>query len=83
MTDPNEIMALSIALGSALDAAVAERPGHNTLEVCGVLGGLAGVALGQSIPTASAEVDGPHLDALAGSFRMALLEAREKARAVN
>ena len=34
--------------------------------------------LGQTTPTAAAEVD-----ALTGSFRMALLEAREKGRAVN
>lgn len=83
MSDPHAIMALSTALGSALDAAIAERPGFTTLDVCGVLGGLAGVVLGQAVLTALAEVDDVHRDVVAGSFRMALLEAREKARAVN
>ena len=53
------------------------------MELCGVLGGLAGVVLGQAIPTTSAEVDDAHRDAVAGSFRMALLETREKGQAVN
>ncbi|WP_237480298.1 hypothetical protein [Lichenibacterium dinghuense] len=82
MTDA-EILDFAQALGAAVDAEVARRPGVTTLELCGVLGGLAGVVLGQAVPTASAEVDDVHRDAVAGSFRMALLEARERGRAVN
>lgn len=82
MTDA-EILELAEALGAAVDAEVAKRPGILAVDLCGVLGGLAGVVLGQAIPTAAADVDGLHLDALSGSFRMALLETREKGRAVN
>ncbi len=82
MTDA-EIVEFAQALCAAVDAEVAKRPGVTTLDLCGVLGGLSGVVLGQAVPTASVEVDDPHLDALAGSFRMALLEARERGRAVN
>ena len=82
MTDA-EIVEFAQVIGAAVDAEVAKRPGFNTMELCGDLGGLAGVVLGQAIPTASAEVDSLHLDAVAGSFRMALLETREKGRAVN
>lgn len=82
MTDA-EIVEFAQAIGTAVDAEVAKRPGILAVELCGVLGGLAGVVLGQAIPTTSAEVDDAHRDAVAGSFRMALLETREKGQAVN
>ena len=43
----------------------------------------AGRMFGQAIPQVSAEVDDLHLEAVVGSFRDALYEAREKGRAVN
>ena len=66
-----------------LNATVAERPGFTTMELCGGLGGLAGVILGQAISTASADMGGSYLDALAVSFRAALYKMREKGWAVN
>ena len=56
------------------NAAVAERPGVMALEVCGVLGALAGVTVAQSLPVASTEVDEVHLDAMVRSYCSALLE---------
>jgi hypothetical protein len=81
--NPEELLALAQAIGDAVDVEVAHHPDVNTMELCGILGGLAGVVLGQAMPQAAADVDQGHLEAVVGSFRAALIEAREKRRPAN
>ena len=53
------------------------------MELCGILGGLAGVVLGQAMPQVAADMDERHLEAVVGSFRSALYEMREKRKLAN